>query len=283
MTNVAWLNGPAQPRIFGDYELIRRDYPIQEFIKDSGSQGVTASVYVQVNWPNGEDVSEAAWVQATADKFGWPNAIIGHVDFASDQCCKVLSDLAKIPLMRGIRQQIHWHQNPQYCFAVEPDIVLNSNWRRNFALLQDYNWCFELQVFASQMRNAAKLAAEFRETPMILQHCGMPEDNSITGMAFWLEGIKFLADQPNVFCKFSGLGTFLRQNSTDFISDVTGHCLELFGANRCIYGSNFPIEKIWTPYSNLINSYFHSLSGLSRPEQKQIFYSNAKEVYKINI
>jgi predicted TIM-barrel fold metal-dependent hydrolase len=281
LSDVAWLHGLTQSRIFGDYELIKRDYLIQEFINDARTNGVIASVYIQVNWPSGEELSEALWVQETAEKFGWPNAIIGHVNFASDDCPETLSRLAKLPLMRGIRQQLHWHQNPQYRFAVAPDIMLNSKWRDNFALLQNYDWCFELQVFATQMRNAAKLAAEFRQIPMILQHCGMPEDRSTTGMAYWLNELKFLADQPNVYCKFSGLGTFLQQNSPDFITDVTGHCIELFSADRCIYGSNFPIEKMWTPYSNLINSYRQSLLGLSQSQQKRIFYSNAKNIYKI--
>jgi predicted TIM-barrel fold metal-dependent hydrolase len=281
LSDVAWLNGPKQPRIFGDYDLIKRNYLVQEFIEDVITEGVTASVYIQVNWPDGEDVAEAEWVQGVASQFGWPNAIVGHVDFSSENCAKTLSTLAQLPLMRGIRQQLHWHQNPLYQFAADPDIMLDYKWRYNFSLLQNYDWPFELQVFASQMRNAARLASDFKQTPMILQHCGMPEDASIAGMACWLDGMKFLAEQSNVYCKFSGLGTFLHKNSLDFINDITGQCLELFGANRCVFGSNFPIEKLWTSYSDLVGCFRESLSGLSPLEQHSIFYLNAKTLYKI--
>ena len=281
LSDLEWLNGPTQARIFGDYDLIKRDYLVQEFIDDVTPQGVTASVYIQVNWPDGAEFVEAAWVQETADRFGWPNAIIGYVDFSSENCAQTLKELAQFPLMRGIRQQLHWHQNPLYRFAPDPDIMMDSKWRNNFALLQTYGWSFELQVFATQMKNAAKLAADFPQTPMVLQHCGMPEDSSGVGMAVWIEGMKFLADQPNVYCKFSGLGTFLHKNSINFIKDITAQCLELFDANRCIYGSNFPIEKIWTSYSDLIAGFRDGLSGLSKQDQNLIFYLNAKDLYKI--
>ena len=283
LPDVAWLNGPTQPRIFGDYDLIKRDYLIQEFINEARPEGVTASVYVQVNWPEGQEVAEAKWVQHVAEQFGWPNAIIGNVNFSSANCATVLSKLAQLPLMRGIRQQLHWHQNPLYRFANDPNIMLDAKWRNNFALLQNYDWTFELQVFAAQMKNAARLASDFKQTRMVLQHCGMPEDMSPAGMAYWLDGMKYLADQSNIYCKFSGLGTFLHKNSIDFINDITGRCIELFGVNRCIFGSNFPIEKLWTEYSELIKCFRTSLSGLSKREQSAIFYLNAKLLYKIDI
>ena len=282
LSDLTWLSGPIQPRIFGNYDPIRRDYHVSEFIEDVKSHGVVASVYIQVNWPCGKEVAEALWVHDVARNFDLPNAVIGYVDFSSENCKHIIEELAKLPLMRGIRQQLHWHRNPLYRFATRPDIMMDSAWRNNFSLLQNFDWPFELQVFASQMKNAAKLASAFPETKMILQHCGMPEDTSRNGMSLWLDGMKYLADRPNVFCKFSGLGTFLHKNSPNFISDILGQCLELFGSHRCIYGSNFPIEKIWTNYTDLIGSYRNSLSSLSQHEQNLIFYKNAKEIYKID-
>jgi predicted TIM-barrel fold metal-dependent hydrolase len=282
LADLAWLNGPIQPRIFGDYETIKRDYPVQEFIDDVTPEGVVGSVYIQVNWPEGQEVAEAAWVQETAKQSGWPHAIVGYVDFSSDDCAETLKELSQFSLMRGIRQQLHWHENPLYKFAAVPDIMMDGKWRANFALLQDYNWSFELQVFASQMKDAARFAADFSNTPMVLQHCGMPEDTSTAGMAFWLEGMKRLADQPNVHCKFSGLGTFIHENSVDFIGDITGQCLEIFTAGRCIYGSNFPIEKIWTTYPEIIQGFRKTLEGLPQESQKLILHSNANRLYKLN-
>jgi predicted TIM-barrel fold metal-dependent hydrolase len=72
--DLPWLSGPMQPRIFGPYEPIRRDYPIGEFRDDLAGSGVVRSVYVQTNWANGRFEDEAAWVQQTANENGWPHA-----------------------------------------------------------------------------------------------------------------------------------------------------------------------------------------------------------------
>jgi len=283
LSDLAWLSGPTQPRIFGDYGAIKRDYPVQEFIDDVAPEGVVGSVYIQVNWPEEQEIEEVAWVQKIAEQSDWPHAIIGYVDFLSDNAGATLKSLNRFSLMRGIRQQLHWHENPLYKFAAAPDIMNNTKWRNNFSLLQDYDWSFELQVFASQMKDAAKFASDFSSTPMVLQHCGMPEDTSSNGMAIWLEGMQRLADQPNIHCKFSGLGTFIHQNSESFIGDIVGQCLELFEPNRCIYGSNFPIEKIWTTYTNMIEGYKKNLGSLTQENQNLIFYANAVKLYKMSI
>ena len=72
--DLPWLIGPMQPRIFGPYEPIRRDYPISEYLADLSSSGVTKSVYVQTNWANDRFEDETAWVQQTANQHGWPHA-----------------------------------------------------------------------------------------------------------------------------------------------------------------------------------------------------------------
>ena len=285
LADLAWLNGPTQPRIFGEYDAIRRDYGIAEFSGDVEPEGVVGSVYIQVNWPEGQEIDEVRWVQETAETAGKSGsilqAIIGYVDFSSESCAATLKGLSQFSLMRGIRQQLHWHENPLYKFAPTPDIMTDVKWRQNFARLQEYDWSFELQVFASQMKAAAQLAAEFPATSLVLQHCGMPEDTSDAGLALWLDGMKRLAQEPNIYCKFSGLGTFIHENSVDFIGDITGQCLALFGADRCLYGSNFPIEKIWTEYPELIQAFRQNLKNLPEDQQRSIFFETAAKVYKI--
>ena len=283
LQDLAWLQGPAQPRIFGAYDDIKRDYDIGEFLADLEGTGVAGSVYIQVNWPAGKEIDEAAWVQSVADRHGWPHAIVGYVDFSTDDALQTMQALNKFSLMRGIRQQLHWHENPLYKFASRPDLMNDRDWRRNFAHLQDFDWTFDLQVFTSQMPDTARLAQDFPEIPFILQHCGMPEDASASGMTAWREGMKRLADQPNIHCKFSGLGTFIHQLSDDLIAEIAGYALEIFSAERCLLGSNFPIEKLWTNYADLIGTYRNFLGALPQDQQKSILFENARDLYKINV
>ncbi|MFM7568615.1 MAG: amidohydrolase family protein, partial [Betaproteobacteria bacterium] len=160
-TDLAWLDGPPVPRIFGEYESIRRDYLADEYLQDCSSAGVQRSVYVQTNWPSGHEVEEVRWVQSIADQFGWPHAIVGGADLAAADVGDLLDQQMKSRLLRGVRQQLHWHTNPQYRFASRPDWPRDPAWRRGLGEVRDRGLVFELQVFPSQMGDAADLASAF--------------------------------------------------------------------------------------------------------------------------
>src|SRR6266568_3550738 len=82
LKDLTWLSGSQVPRIFGPYEAIRRDYPIDEFRADTDGCEIVKSVYVQTNWPAGQSLDEAQWVQSVSDATGWPHANVAHADLA---------------------------------------------------------------------------------------------------------------------------------------------------------------------------------------------------------
>ncbi len=280
-TDLPWLLGPEQPRIFGPYGPIKRDYLIAEFLADLNDLGIEKSVYVQANWaPNWAD-DEAGWVQRTADEHGWPHGIVAFADMTVPDVRPALDKLAKYPLLRGIRQQLHWHENPLYRFAPHADLATNPTVQQNIARLADYGWSFDLQVFAAQMEGAASLAAACPGVTFILQHAGMPEDSSKSGWAAWRKGMKALAKNENVVTKLSAFGTFIHRNDPDFISEVIAETLKIFPADRTMYGSNFPIEKIWTTYQDLFAAFQAATAKLSAKERNAIFNDTAARVYRI--
>jgi predicted TIM-barrel fold metal-dependent hydrolase len=277
-----WLQGPTVPRIFGEYDGIKRDYPIEEFLADLDGTGVVKSVYVQTNWAKERAVEEVEWVQANADRAGWPHAIVSFVDFQAENAPAVMAAQAKAsPLMRGVRQQLHWHENPQYRFAPTPDQMNTPMFRKNFARLADYGWLFEIQVFASQMADGAALAKAFPDTIFVLEHAGMPEDRSEAGRRAWREGMKRLADCPNMHTKFSGLGTFIHRNDPQHIAEIVAETLELFGPARCVWGSNFPIEKLWTDYAAIVAAIRKALASLPEADRRAILHDNAVRLYRL--
>jgi predicted TIM-barrel fold metal-dependent hydrolase len=274
-----WLAGPMQPRIFGPYEPIRRDYPVAEFLADLKGSGVQKTVYVQANWA--DPLEEADYVTRAHDEAGFPNALVAYADLLAPDVRPALDRLARYELLRGIRMQIHWHENPLYRFAAKPDVADDEAFRRNFARLEDYGLSFELQVFAPQMESAARLAHDFPRTTFILQHCGMPEDLSETGMAAWRTGMKRLAAEPNIVNKLSGLGTFIHRNDPDHIARIVQESVALFGPSRCLYGSNFPIEKIWTDYPPLLAAFRAALAPYPVADQEAMLSGTATRVYRL--
>jgi predicted TIM-barrel fold metal-dependent hydrolase len=178
--------------------------------------------------------------------------------------------------------QVHWHQNPQYRFAKHADVADDPAFRRNLAALADYDLSFDLQLFAPQMAGAARLAADFPKTTFVLQHAGMLEDLSETGRAEWRAGMTLLAAQPNVVSKLSGLGTFIHRNDPEHIARIVRETVALFGADRCLYGSNFPIEKLWTDYTALFAAYRAAVAPYSADEQVAMLGGTAARIYRID-
>ena len=280
--DLPWLCGPMQPRIFGPYEPIRRDYTIREYLDDVAGTGVTRSIYVQTNWAKEWFEDEAEWVQRTADAHGWPHAIVAYADLSVDDARPQLDRLARYPLVRGVRMQLHWHENPLYRFAASADLCANPVIRRNIAHLADYGWSFDLQVFAPQMKDAAALAQACPKIIFILQHAGMLEDLSFEGRSAWRAAMEQLAACPNVVSKLSGLGTFVHRNDPAHVADVLNQTVATFGAERCLFGSNFPIEKLWTGYRSLVEAHLAAAAQLSEDQRDAIFRTTAMRVYRLS-
>ena len=281
LNDLAWLSGPQVPRIFGPYQPICRDYSIEEFRSDTAGCDIVKSVYVQTNWPAGQSYDEARWVQSVADATGWPHGNVAHADLADPEVGTLIERLVKLPATRGIRQQLHWHENPLYRFAPRPDIMNDADWRRGLAMLADHGLLFELQVFASQMKDGAGLAKAFPDTVFVLEHAGMLEDTSPRGWQLWREGMTALAACPNVNVKLSGLGTFAHACRSDVMDPIVRETVAMFGADRCLYGSNFPIEKLWTDYSTLYATFRSTIAHLGESEQAAILHDTAARLYRL--
>jgi predicted TIM-barrel fold metal-dependent hydrolase len=280
--DLPWLNGPMAPRIFGPYEPIRRDYPIEEYMNDAKPAGIEKTVYVLPNRGPDDAVREIEWVESLAEGTGWPHAIIGPANLMVDgyiDVMKAQADASK--RVRGCRQQLHWHENPQYRYAAAPNQMNDPVFRRNLAHVADMGWIFELQVFSGQMKDAAQLVKDFPGITFVLVHAGMLEDDSPETTARWRDGMRLLGENSNIVLKFSGQGTFLHRVDHDWIGKVVDECMAIFGSERCMFGSNFPIEKLWTDYPTLYGVYQSAMAKYSEADRRNIFGATAERVYQI--
>jgi predicted TIM-barrel fold metal-dependent hydrolase len=226
-------------------------------------------------------VDEVAWVQAVTDRHGFPHAIIGFADLAAPDVEQALDALTRFAALRGIRQQLHWHDKPLYRFAARADLVDDPAWRRGLAAVGQRGLLFELQVFAGQMAASARLARDFPGITFVLLHAGMLEDRTPAGWTRWREGMRALAACPNVVVKLSGLGTFVRRCAADLWRPVIEETMAMFGADRCMFGSNFPVEKLWTSYADLLGVMQTCLGELDAGEQAAVWHDTAARVYRL--
>jgi predicted TIM-barrel fold metal-dependent hydrolase len=281
--DLPWLNGPMVPRIFGPHEAIRRDYLVDEYVRDATAAGVAAAVYVQPNWPLERSVDEVRWVQQVHSECGWPHAVIGSADMFARGAAAVFAEQQRIsPLMRGTRVQLHWHDNAQFRFASAPDRMKDETFRENLTALAGLGWLFELQVFPPQMTDAAELVADFPDITFVLVHAGMLEGTNAWHVEPWRAGMELLATQPNVVVKLSGQGTFAHRIDPELIGLVADTAVSLFGAERCMFGTNFPIESLWTDFGTLVNAWLDAIARFPPEARRDIMGATSRRVYALS-
>jgi L-fuconolactonase len=279
--DLPWLVGDMVPRIFGPYEPIRRDYPIEEFLADNEGSGVEKAVYVQTNWAKQDFEKEVAWVQKIAEETGWPHAIVGYADMSVDDVRPQLDKLSRHPLLRGVRMQLHWHETPEYRFASNARQVVDPAVRKNVARLKDYGLSFDLQLFPQQMRDGADLVEENPETDFILTHTGMLTGQSQQTLEEWKAGLHEVSRLQNLSAKLSGLGTFVHRNDPDLIALIVDNAIEILGTDRLMFGSNFPIEKLWTDHASLVAAHRKAVARHGDDAAANIFWNTASHVYRV--
>jgi predicted TIM-barrel fold metal-dependent hydrolase len=152
---------------------------------------------------------------------------------------------------------------------------------RGMRLLRDRQLSFDLDADPETMSDAAELAGSCPDTRIILGHAGFPKQRSPEYFRHWRSKIKVLSGQENVWCKVSGLGMGDHSWTADSIRPWIEECLDCFGVDRCMSGTNWPVDSLYSDYGTLLRAYLNILGGLSDLECNRFFYQNACDCYAI--
>jgi predicted TIM-barrel fold metal-dependent hydrolase len=186
--------------------------------------------------------------------------------------------------VKGVRQLLNWsNTNPALSMTDRGDYFTDRTWLEGFQLLTSHSLSFDLHIYPSQMIDAAKVAREHPNATIILDHCGLPLDG-MKDFSGWQEGMKHMAEQSNVVCKLSGLVMFNHQGTKDILAPYIRECLNLFTPKRCMFGSNFPVDKLNITFEELFQVYRDIAAndaGLSNDELDLIFRQNAIKTYRL--
>ena len=276
-----WLMARGVKRFFGDPAPIQKNYLVGDYFKDIGDLPVNASVHIQVGVEEDQAVAETRWLQSVADTgLGFPQGIVAFCDLAGPGTMACIEQHSRYPNLRGIRQIVG--RSP------EEDAVTGTNqlladpvWIRNLARLADYGLSFDLQLVPHQLRQAKAVLAKIPGLKVALCHCGSPFDQSEAGLARWKTGIKELAELPNVYCKLSGFGMFDHGWSPASIRPMVLHVIEVFTPERCMFGSNFPVDGLYAGYTDIWTAYNYISRNFSASERQQLFAGTARRFYSI--
>lgn len=160
-------------------------------------------------------------------------------------------------------------------------LIDNLHWQENLAELGRLGLSFDLQMIPQQAAGLAEVFARVPATQIAVCHCGSPWDQTEQGMASWRGGMRLLASLPNVSCKISGLGMFDHAWTVDSIRPIVEACIDIFGAQRTMFGSNFPVDKLHASYARVWSAFEEITAALSDAEQAYLFGNTAREFYRI--
>ena len=279
--DVPWLAEPPIPRMFGEYFGIRTDYPVEQFMHDVQPEGVVKSVHVTANWGIPRALDETRWLQSVADRHGFPHGITVQVDMTDPDLERQLAAHTAFANVRGVRHQIHWDSEPTRQNVSRPDLCNTPEFRRGFQLLERFGLHFELQVFASQAQYVVDLLAAFPTVPVILMHSGMLTERTSAAIEHWRSALTAMARYRNLHVKISGLGMFSGGVEPRQLRQVIRDSIQIFGIERTIYGSNFPLEKLHASYHDFLDGYRTVLAEYPEPDQRRVLHDNAVAFYRL--
>jgi predicted TIM-barrel fold metal-dependent hydrolase len=275
-----WLRGPSgRPSIVGDVSPIAKNYLIDDLRQDASCYDLRKSVHVDGGWD--DPLSETLWLQKLGETNGFPNAIVAGVKLHQPDIATQLEKQAAAMNLRGVRQILNWDPDPWLTFTDRADYMSDRNWLAGYALLARHDLSFDLQAYPWQLEGAAELASRHPQTTVILNHTGMPYHARGAGLESWRQGMRLLAQNANTAVKISGLGMLDWQWTTQSIRPLVLETIDIFGVERCMFASNFPVDRLFGSFAQLYQSYEEIVADFTAGEQHQLFSANAERYYRI--
>jgi predicted TIM-barrel fold metal-dependent hydrolase len=275
------IGEPRHDFFMGDDSAIRHDYLPEDYRRDAAGHNVLTTVHCEAEWDRADQVGETRWITGIHQRYGFPGAIVAHAWFDREDAEAVIAAQAGFPLVRGIRSKPVTAPAPDRMVPGAPGTMQDKRWLRGFALLQKYRLSWDLRVPFWHLGEAAAVARAFPATPIVLNHTGFPWDRSEEGLRAWRKGMETLAREPNVHVKISEFG--LRDRPWDYESNrgVVMDALAIFGIERAIFATNFPVAGLRIGYGALIAAMSRMVGHLSPDDRDRFFWKNAKAFYRL--
>ena len=246
-----------------------------DLVREAAGSPPSRIVFVQADCERGSALDEVEWVESLA---GHAPQISGIVAFAPMDAgpgtAAALEALRGRPLVRGVRHLIQGEPDPGFCLCP--------------AFLEGVRRCgelglsFDLCVRHPQLAAVVELARLCPGTSLVLDHAGKPDLRSNV-LDPWRSHIAQLAECPNVTCKVSGLVSEAGTAALDpeRFGPTISHLIETFGPSRLLFGSDWPVVKLASPYPTWLKMARTLLAHLPDSDQAAIFGGNAARVYRL--
>lgn len=276
-----WLEGEPFEAHFGNSGDLPRPYDLTAYLADIDGLNVVKSVHVEASHDPSDPVRETRWLQSLADVHGFPHGIVGFADLTKSDVGAILEAHAESPNFRGIRMST---MTPAQLREAKGDVrskMSETAWREGFGVLSKMGLSFDLQAPAPLMAEAAEVAGLFPNAQILLTHAGLPLDRSDAGMAAWRRGMKLMAERPNIALKVTGVPMTDHHWTVDSLRPIVCEAIDIFGVDRTMFGSNFPIDGLHSSLGRLLGAYREIIADYTDAEQRAMLHDNAARLYRL--
>ena len=259
------------PWMSKDLGVLYRDYLPSDLAPILECNSITQTVLVQAS----NSVAESRWLLDLADSNNFIGGVVGWVDLTSSDIDSQLDDLSAHSKFKGVRHLVESEPNDDW--LIQPSVL------SGLQKLSARGLSYDLLVHTRHLKHVPRLAETCPDLALVIDHLAKPPiaRNEIKE---WSHALEPLAHYPNIHCKLSGLVTEANWNSWQPIDlrPFVDCALEFFGADRMMFGSDYPVCLLAATYDRVLDGFLEILRDLSDADREKIFANNAAKFYRLN-
>lgn len=257
-----------------DNEVLARQYAPADLTPHLKKHAIKATMLVQA----AATIQETEYMLGIADATPSVAGVVGWIDFEKPDDLAHLKRLANHPKFLGVRPMIQ--------DIPDVDWMLREDVQWGFKAVSDLGLTFDALGFPQHLENFHTILKRYPEMRVVVDHCMKPQirDHSPENLAFWANGMAKIAEETNAFCKFSALVT--EANPDWKVADLrpyTDHLFKVFGADRMMWGSDWPVCQLAATYDEWREAAVDLTSHLNQAERAAVFGGTAKAFYRLDV
>lgn len=255
--------------ITDDMKVLQQDYLPEHLSLTLKRNGVDGVVAVQAS----QEEVETRFLCELAKTHPEVMGVVGWIDLRADDVEERLQHFAQYPQIKGYRHIVQGEPD---------DFLLDAGFQRGIRALQPFNYTYDILIYPKQLPAAIAFVEAFPDQRFVIDHCAKPVIRK-KEIEDWASHINTIAQQPNVYCKLSGLLTeaiWKEWSAGDFYPylDVV---FDAFGTDRLMFGSDWPVillSGMYVQWKSLVEKYMEKL-----PEEvkEQVMGQNARDFYNL--
>ncbi|MGI5131217.1 amidohydrolase family protein [Pseudonocardia sp. CA-107938] len=269
----SWLepDAPVDPVVGPDGAIRAQRYWADDFLAETRFHDVVGVVHVQAALGTVDPVEETRWLQAFADRLGAPHGIVAAVDLTADDVAAQLDRHAAFANLRGVRDLRY------------DGYLSDERWERGYAQLAGRGLVCCDDPDLDEFPLARALADRHPDVVLCIDHAGFPKARDDAYFRRWREGMALLAGASNVVVKISGLGQADHRWTVDSIRPWVLACVDAFGVERSFFGTNWPVDRLFSSYGDVVDAYAEIVSDFTDAEQRALFAGTAQRIFRLEV